>query len=72
MALHPGLLAFPPLGPSVLKPHLRAEKDEKHISIRSKMADTTQKDITFTLISDKGEKKEQISYIEAKEVSAQS
>lgn len=36
------------------------------------MADTTQKDITFTLISDKGEKKEQISYIEAKEASAQS
>lgn len=72
MALHPGLLTFPPLGPSVLKPHLRAEKDEKHISIRSKMADTTQKDITFTLISDKGEKKAQISYIEAKEASAQS
>lgn len=72
MGLHPGLLAFSPLGPSVLKPHLRAEKDEKHISIRSKMADTTQNDITFTLISDKGEKKEQISYIETKEGSAQS
>lgn len=50
----------------------KGEKDEKHISIRSKMADTIQNEFTFTLITDKGEKKEQVSYIEAREGSAQS